>query len=447
MTQRYGYGMSVFVLGAGIIAAASAFAALSGERDLQAGGGSPYPSRYGDYFEVTARDGMLVGGEGRTGDSMRYRGKNVWTGPGTATVLVRERNNTGIVTGHVRTNGHTYTVFMNQFRGDRPYQSGGIASFVNLHGLTKHGEAILPKTFAYVAGWGGPCRVWKDADILYDGFECHFMLTEEVRDPETGEVPDFPDRREVRQVLRGQRWQGDYEENQEIKERIRESGTADRTGLQLHLFAHSSKRNMANVPPYETVMHFVWNDVDWWSGPRRPAAGTEGQPDRDIKRAIRRELKSNAMIDPRDVEVTVKDGRVTLSGRVDSRRAKRAAEDVAMQFEGVSEVKNRLKVAETQGEPQGLDAIVLFDAEPVQPGIARADRKLQRAIESELSWSPYVDADRVDVTVRDGVAYLFGSVEDRDEMQAAIDNAFQAGAERVMNRLAIVQPDAVDREG
>lgn len=483
--------------------------------------GPPDSSRNGDYFEITARGGMLIGGEGRTGDAMRYRGEHVWSGPGTATVSVRERNNTGVVIGNVRTNGHTYTVMMNRFRGDRPYQSGGIAKFIDLHGLTRRGEPILPKTFAYLAGWGSPCTVWKDADILYDDVECRFMLTEQVRDPDTGAIHDFPSRGEVREILRGTRWQGDYQRNREIKERIRRSGSPDRHGLQLHLFAHAPERNFGNLPPYETAMHFVWNDVRWWRGPRGPVDGRRREADRALERTVRRQLKLNAMIDPQDVQVSVRNGRVTLTGIVDSaieknqayvsawapgatsvrndidvqadepptdrelekalaqayaldprvthrrplvtvedgvltlsgtvadREARRAAEEVARQIEGVSEVRNRLKIDETlsQREPEDIDAVVRSDVAPPTPGMSRADRKLRRAIESELTWSPHVDADRVDVTVRDGVAYLFGSVEDRNEMDAAIDNAFQAGAERVVNLLTTPEPEEPDRPG
>ena len=42
--------------------------------------------------------------------------------------------------------------------------------------------------------------------------------------------------------------------------------------------------------------------------------------------------------------------------------------------------------------------------EPV-PGLSQDDWKLKRDIDGELRWSPFVDADNVTVTVRDGVAY------------------------------------------
>jgi osmotically-inducible protein OsmY len=271
----------------------------------------------------------------------------------------------------------------------------------------------------------------------------------------TGDGSPVPSRYPRRKTSRncsegngGRGTKGDYERNQEIRLQIRESGDRDQSGMQLHLIAHSSMRNIHNLPPYETTMHFMWNDVQWRSG--RDADARTGQDrrfDKEIKRRIQRHLRANDIIDPQQIEVKVKDGTVTLKGTVASQRAKRAAEDVAMQLEGGSDVKNKLKVDEKlpKGEAADLDAIALYDVDPIEPGIAKEDRELERDIKSELTWSPFVDADSVDVTVRDGVAYLFGTVEDRDEMQAAIDNAIEAGADRIENRLAIQDANQMGR--
>jgi hypothetical protein len=49
-------------------------------------------------------------------------------------------------------------------------------------------------------------------------------------------------------------------------------------------------------------------------------------------------------IDASDMEITVKECEVILTGTVDSREAKRRAEDIAESISGVSNVENRLKV-------------------------------------------------------------------------------------------------------
>ncbi|MEW6490454.1 MAG: BON domain-containing protein [Thermodesulfobacteriota bacterium] len=63
---------------------------------------------------------------------------------------------------------------------------------------------------------------------------------------------------------------------------------------------------------------------------------------------------------------------------------------------------------------------------------------MQRAIEDQLYWSPFVDADAVQVSVEEGVATLTGRVGSLAEASAAVDNAHEGGAVRVKNRLEVV---------
>jgi hypothetical protein len=53
---------------------------------------------------------------------------------------------------------------------------------------------------------------------------------------------------------------------------------------------------------------------------------------------------STDLLDPSDIEVSVDQGEVVLSGTVDSRRAKRCAEDIAADVLGVRDVHNRLRI-------------------------------------------------------------------------------------------------------
>jgi osmotically-inducible protein OsmY len=54
-----------------------------------------------------------------------------------------------------------------------------------------------------------------------------------------------------------------------------------------------------------------------------------------------------------EIEVVVKDGEVTLSGTVDSRGARRHAEDLAEQASGVKHVQNNLRVDDGRRENAG----------------------------------------------------------------------------------------------
>lgn len=70
-------------------------------------------------------------------------------------------------------------------------------------------------------------------------------------------------------------------------------------------------------------------------------------------------------------------------------------------------------------------------------GAEMSDRDLANAVRRELSWSPFVDEDPIRVNAQQGVVTLQGTVEDKSEMAAAVDNAYEAGARRVNNQLRI----------
>lgn len=68
--------------------------------------------------------------------------------------------------------------------------------------------------------------------------------------------------------------------------------------------------------------------------------------DERIQDDVNDRLTWHGYLDARDIEVRVDDGVVTLSGTVDSRRAKRMAEDVADNVPGVWDVNNNLTIRE-----------------------------------------------------------------------------------------------------
>jgi len=66
--------------------------------------------------------------------------------------------------------------------------------------------------------------------------------------------------------------------------------------------------------------------------------------DERIREDVNDHLTDDWYVDASDVEVTVNNSMVTLTGRVDSRDAKRRAEDIAECVSGVSDVSNQLRV-------------------------------------------------------------------------------------------------------
>ena len=77
----------------------------------------------------------------------------------------------------------------------------------------------------------------------------------------------------------------------------------------------------------------------WGRGPKNYR-----RADERIEEDVNEELTRHGAIDASDIEVKVKDGEVTLTGHVDSRRAKRLAEDIVEGLSGVREVNNQLRV-------------------------------------------------------------------------------------------------------
>jgi hypothetical protein len=76
--------------------------------------------------------------------------------------------------------------------------------------------------------------------------------------------------------------------------------------------------------------------------------------DQRIQEEVCDRLTSDPQVDASEIQVTVKDGEITLEGTVNERRMKRLAEDCAESISGVQQVHNRLRVEEEgAGRSQG----------------------------------------------------------------------------------------------
>jgi hypothetical protein len=61
-------------------------------------------------------------------------------------------------------------------------------------------------------------------------------------------------------------------------------------------------------------------------------------------------------LDAGEIEVSVKDGEVTLAGTVEARNDKRRAEDLIDNISGVREIHNQLRVQFSQNASEGASA-------------------------------------------------------------------------------------------
>lgn len=226
-------------------------------------------------------------------------------------------------------------------------------------------------------------------------------------------------------------------------------------------------------------------------------AGEEALPfDRPSDAELRATLRASLRLDPRvpaheAIEVSVESGVATLRGVVSHALERVVAARDAAEVRGVWRVRNHLVVASHAPPEKLLERVrtsfardpFLADVElkltfeqgalrlsgPVETAYLRqragwlarlhagpsrvinelraqrdlspeADAKLASEIKAELFWASDVAAERVEVTVRDGVAYLQGQVATPSAKRSALRKAQQAGAERVVDRLNVPEP-------
>ncbi len=75
--------------------------------------------------------------------------------------------------------------------------------------------------------------------------------------------------------------------------------------------------------------------------------------DARIAEDVNDRLTEDPWVDARQIEVTVSGAEITLAGKVDSRQARRRAEDIAEQVSGVRHVQNNLRVGSNDEAADG----------------------------------------------------------------------------------------------
>jgi len=113
-------------------------------------------------------------------------------------------------------------------------------------------------------------------------------------------------------------------------------------------------------------------------------------PDDQVERAIREAMKMDPRLSAAQVNVSVVEGHVTLTGMVDNLKAKRSAASDAKNTLGVWSVENAIRI------------------EPVQPV---PDSQLQQRIEAALQRDTYVNPDQIRVQVNNGTVTLSGEAD------------------------------------
>lgn len=176
----------------------------------------------------------------------------------------------------------------------------------------------------------------------------------------------------------------------------------------------------------------------------RPGAD---RSDAAIAADVHQALERDPYLERYGIDIEVVDGVVYLMGTVDSYFEKSQAQKVISGIKGVERIENDLLVEDIHQpliyEPYVEDYSPYdYDWYGYQPGFTlRSDAEIRQEIRNQLEWSPFVDAEKVTVTVEDGMATLIGKVDSWSEAAAAIENAYEGGATWVRDRLEVRQDE------
>lgn len=147
--------------------------------------------------------------------------------------------------------------------------------------------------------------------------------------------------------------------------------------------------------------------------------------DKQLKQEVLRELKWDMRVGWAQVDVTVEEGVVTLTGIVPSYAVKRAAQAAAHRITGVLDVANDLEVKATP---------------------MRTDTEIARAVRNALEWDALIPDERIESTVTDGWVTLDGTVSSLRQKEDAERAIRRLSGVTGINNLIAIEPPKVDQE-
>ena len=124
------------------------------------------------------------------------------------------------------------------------------------------------------------------------------------------------------------------------------------------------------------------------------------QSDKDVEEAMYCLLDANSEINTNDVKVTVKEGIISLEGKVNSLWKREKIQKMASQIKGVNSIKNNILI---------------------KPSKKISDEKIKDLIGKSLKNSVRIDSENVKINVEDGVVIVSGVVSSFVEYEAIIE--------------------------
>ena len=144
-------------------------------------------------------------------------------------------------------------------------------------------------------------------------------------------------------------------------------------------------------------------------------------------------LLMNTNLNNFDINTDVKNGKVVLTGKVNSDLDKELAEELVISLDGVSDVENNLTVVKNMDmDDKDRDTMDADDND-------LTDAKITTVITTRFLFDSEVDGTDIDVDTDNGIVKLKGSVETEAEKQLAVKIAKNAEDVRdVVDELTIV---------
>jgi len=144
-------------------------------------------------------------------------------------------------------------------------------------------------------------------------------------------------------------------------------------------------------------------------------------------------LLMNTNLNNFDINTDVKNGKVVLTGKVDSEIEKELAEELVLSLDGVSDVENSLTVVKNM-DTKNTDKDMMDDGDN-----DLTDAKITTVITTRFLFDSEVGGTDIDVDTDNGIVTLNGSVESEAEKQLAVKIAKNAEDVRdVVDKLSIV---------
>lgn len=147
--------------------------------------------------------------------------------------------------------------------------------------------------------------------------------------------------------------------------------------------------------------------------------------DSDIREDVEQALLNDPAADSYEITTTVRNGKVTLEGTVDSYQERDLAKAVAKGVRGVTGIDDQIEV---------------------HYKIDRSDAEIEQEVEQSLRWDVHIDDNLIAVSVSDGTVTLSGTVGSAAEKRLAVNTAWAAGVRSVDDSNLLVGRWARDEE-